>query len=96
MGYINFNEVYDKVRMMHADSPEQPLLSIVIPAYKEAKRLPESLVKIQSFLRAYPLPVEVSVIVEKSPDYTWEIGSQLVEGDPQISVIDNKVKMGKG
>lgn len=75
---------------------ERPYLSLVIPAYKEALRLPESLVKIQRFFNEFPFPVEVLVMVEKSPDFTHEVSSALVAGDRRIQVVDNLVKNGKG
>lgn len=93
--YPDIEKTYQNVVARIVPS-NQPLLSIVIPAYKEAARLPESLVKIQRFFDRYPLPVEVLVIVEKSPDFTWDIGNKLVEGDSRIQVIDNQVKKGKG
>lgn len=52
-------------------------LSIVIPAYREAARLPDNLSRIAEFLRTTPLPgveagerCEVLVVVEKSDDDT--------------------------
>ena len=77
--------------------PAEPLLSIVIPAYKEAARLPGSLIKIQEFLKTYPLNLEVLVIVETSPDHTIEAAKAvLAPGENRIHVIDNKDKKGKG
>ena len=44
-------------------------LSIVIPVYKEAKRLPDSLAQIQSFIQQSPeLTVEVIFVDDGSPD----------------------------
>lgn len=95
--YPQIQEAYlDALAMSRGFSIEKPYLSLVIPAYKEAHRLPESLVKIQRFFDKYPFPIEVIVIVEKSPDFTYEISSSLVAGDPRIKVIDNLVKNGKG
>lgn len=73
-----------------------PFVSIVIPAYKEEKRLPTSIDVIRQFLARYPLPVEVLVIVEKSPDRTVEVGQAAAAAHPQIQVIDNQVQRGKG
>jgi glycosyltransferase involved in cell wall biosynthesis len=94
--YPKIDEVYKEVLAMVDVNSAQPLLSIVIPAYKEAQRLPESLVKIQQFFDRFPIPVEVNVMVEKSPDLTYEIDSELVKGDSRITVVDNIVKQGKG
>ncbi|WP_413290434.1 glycosyltransferase [Bdellovibrio sp. HCB337] len=95
--YPNIKDTYlDALAMTPGYSTEKPYLSLVIPAYKEAHRLPESLVKIQRFFDKFPFPVEVLVMVEKSPDFTYEVSSSLVAGDPRIKVIDNVVKNGKG
>lgn len=94
--YPKIDQIYKEVLAMVDVNSTQPLLSIVIPAYKEAQRLPESLVKIQQFFDLFPIPVEVNVMVEKSPDLTYEIDSELVKGDSRIKVVDNKVKQGKG
>jgi hypothetical protein len=95
--YPQIHEAYRAAEgMARGFSTEKPYLSIVIPAYKEARRLPESLIKIQRFFDEFPFPVEILVMVEKSPDYTYEISSSLVAGDKRIHVIDNKVKNGKG
>ncbi len=95
-----------------APSAAAVALSIVIPAYREAARLPGNLARIAEFLRATPLPggeagerCEVLVIVEKSDDETLtrcrEAASALLENRPpddglSIEVIDNVVQRGKG
>jgi dolichyl-phosphate beta-glucosyltransferase len=74
----------------------RPTLSIVIPAYNEAKRLPQSLEKIRAFFNSYPFPVEILVIVEKSTDQTVQLAQNAVAGDTRFQVIDNQVQRGKG
>ncbi len=74
----------------------RPFLSLVIPAYREAARLPGSIIKIRQFLERFPLPVEVLAIIEKSPDNTLEVSREAAAGDPRIQVIDNQVQRGKG
>ena len=71
-------------------------LSIVIPAYGEAERLPNSLEDIRRFFSAAALPMEVIVIVEKSEDDTLRLGRSVVKGDPRFRIIDNHVHRGKG
>ena len=77
-------------------SPTQPIVSIIIPAYNEAKRLPVTLKKIRQFFNRYEMPVEVLSIVEKSQDATVSLSRDAVDGDPRFQVIDNIVQRGKG
>jgi len=71
-------------------------ISIVIPAYNEAERLPGSLKIIQDFLSTLNLEAEVIVIVEKSEDGTLEVGRRAIEDDHCFKIIDNRVRLGKG
>ena len=95
-------EDYAKIKVLFPNSvlQGQKLLSIVIPAYKEQARLPGSLKKIQDFLNQYPLPIEVLVSVETSPDQTLEKAREVVEyqlwGDPRFKITDNNIHKGKG
>jgi dolichyl-phosphate beta-glucosyltransferase len=46
------------------------LLSIIVPAYNEASRIPESLAEIVDFARAYPQSAEIVVVDDGSTDNT--------------------------
>jgi len=76
--------------------PAAPYLSIVIPAFNEARRLPHSLDKIAAYCGALGFPFEVLVIVEKSSDGTFELASGLASSQANFQVIDNRVRRGKG
>jgi len=52
---------------------KNPFLSIIIPAYNEAARLPASLRKIDAFLSSQPYEAEVLVVENGSTDNTFEI-----------------------
>jgi len=71
-------------------------LSIVIPAYNEAERLPGSLKKIRRFIGEIPFSSEVIVVVEESEDSTLELSRMVVKDDPRFKIIDNKIRLGKG
>src|SRR5438094_60314 len=73
-----------------------PEVSLVIPAFNEARRLPESLRVIVEFCDAAPWPCEVIVVVEKSTDETLDHARQAVANRADFRVIDNKVHRGKG
>ncbi len=81
----------------HMTTPTRPALTLVIPAYNEAGRLPESLRSISAFFSKWPdSSVEVLAIIEHSNDRTLELSREAVKSDPKITVIDNVVHKGKG
>ncbi|MFM1896779.1 MAG: hypothetical protein RLZZ385_1853 [Pseudomonadota bacterium] len=74
----------------------QPDVSIVIPAFNEAGRLPASLGQIRAYLDFQPLTVEVLVMVERSTDDTLRLAREAVAGDERFQVVDGQVQRGKG
>jgi glycosyltransferase involved in cell wall biosynthesis len=54
-------------------SLEQPLLSIVIPAYNEERRLPGTLAQIGAYLAQQPYTAEVLVVDDGSDDATADV-----------------------
>jgi dolichyl-phosphate beta-glucosyltransferase len=77
-----------------ADDPV--FLSIVIPAYNEEARLPGTLETLVGYCRRYSFPWEIVAVVEKSTDNTAEAASVVAALHPEISVIVNQVRRGKG
>ncbi len=73
-------------------------LSIIIPAYNEAHRLPGNLPKLLTCLDHSGLPggFEVIVVAEKSEDDTVERCRAAVATRPEVQVIANPAKRGKG
>jgi glycosyltransferase involved in cell wall biosynthesis len=59
------------------DDKERPVLSIIIPAYNEEKRLPDSLRELQTFLAEWQVPAEVIVVDNASTDATAAIVSRM-------------------
>jgi glycosyltransferase involved in cell wall biosynthesis len=67
-------------------------LSIIIPAYNEAKRLPASLVKVREYLSASPWEfAEVVVVDDGSTDDTVHVAR-----DAGVRVLQNPGNRGKG
>ena len=67
-------------------------LSIIIPAYNEAKRLPASLVKVREYLSASPWEfAEVVVVDDGSADDTVQVAR-----DAGVRVLQNPGNRGKG
>ena len=71
------------------------LLSLILPAYNEEQRLPESLGKIQAFLDEQPYAAEVLVVENGSIDQTAQVANDFVSQDPRIHLI-REPQAGKG
>ncbi len=73
-----------------------PYLSIVVPAYNEARRLPPTMQALGEFFRNFTRSYEVLVVVEQSPDGTLEIAAGLAAQQAHFRVIDNGPQRGEG
>lgn len=74
-----------------------PYLSIVIPAYNEAHRLPPTMEQLGQFCREAPWPVEILIVVEQSTDGTLQIAREHPKQQAySFKVIDNGPQRGKG
>ncbi|HNS50963.1 MAG TPA: glycosyltransferase family 2 protein [Anaerolineae bacterium] len=67
----------------------EPLASIIIPAYNEERRMPASLERITTFLRAFPEPIEVVIVDDGSRDATASIVEQFTRENPFVRLIRN-------
>jgi dolichyl-phosphate beta-glucosyltransferase len=75
------------------DQPDL-LLSIIIPAYNEEKRLPKSLDQVVAFVQQQPEPMEVLIVENGSQDRTTEIAEGYAARHPFIRVMHSA--KGKG
>ncbi|HYZ75608.1 MAG TPA: dolichyl-phosphate beta-glucosyltransferase [Chthoniobacterales bacterium] len=73
-----------------------PSLTLVIPAFNEAARLPKSLLELQKHSSAWDFPYEIIVVVELSSDRTLELAKTAAKTFPEVKVIGNTVHRGKG
>jgi len=73
-----------------------PDLSIIIPAYNEELRLPDTLEKIAAFLQGEPTSAEVVVVDDGSSDRTVAVAEAFRGKLPQLRVISNGTNRGKG
>jgi dolichyl-phosphate beta-glucosyltransferase len=73
-----------------------PHLSLVIPAYNEARRLPNTLRELHDYCRRWAFLFEVIIVVEPSTDETLALAQAGTKTFPQLKVIGNRVHRGKG
>ena len=75
---------------------EPPFLSIVVPAYNEARRLPHTLDTLRDFFREFTRTFEILIVVERSADGTLEIASEAARQQENFLAMDNGPQRGKG
>jgi glycosyltransferase involved in cell wall biosynthesis len=73
-----------------------PRFSLVIPAYNEARRLPETLDRIEAFCMSSDASWESVVVVEKSRDQTAQIAAATAARQANFRAIINPAHRGKG
>ena len=61
---------------MHSDTAHEALLSVVIPLYREAAHLPQTLQQIIGVLDGLATPYELILVDDGSPDDTWPVITQ--------------------
>lgn len=74
----------------------KPFLSVIIPAYNEAQRLPRTLVDIDKKLSEAEYSSEVIVVNDGSKDTTAEVVRHFAPHMKNLKWIDNKENHGKG
>ncbi len=71
-------------------------LSIIIPAYNEARRLPSTLDSILNYLQHKLWDAEIIVVNDGSSDDTAKVVGHFATRHPEIRLIDNQLNQGKG
>ena len=74
----------------------KPFLSVIIPAYNEAKRLPLTLIDIDKHLDEQEYSYEIVVVNDGSTDHTAEITRRFMPLITNLRLIDNEENKGKG
>jgi dolichyl-phosphate beta-glucosyltransferase len=74
---------------------QQPLLSIVVPAYNEVQRIAQTLRDMQRFLDDKGYSYEIIVSADGT-DGTREAAAEMAKSDPRIIVIGSPERGGKG
>lgn len=76
--------------------PSDPDLSIIIPAYNEESRLPDTLERIASYIQSCDRETEVLVVDDGSGDGTAAVAEYFQIRVPTLRVLSNDVNRGKG
>jgi glycosyltransferase involved in cell wall biosynthesis len=71
-------------------------LSIIIPAFNEEKRLPETLALVRDWVERQKFSVEVLVVDDGSTDGTVAVVEEIMQRFPELRVITNQANKGKG
>jgi glycosyltransferase involved in cell wall biosynthesis len=70
-------------------------LSLIVPAYNEAERLPQTLPQIVTFVKAQPFAAEIIVVNNNSQDNTLAIAQEFAARLPFVRVLSEPAQ-GKG
>ncbi len=77
-------------------SKTKPFLSVIIPAYNEANRLPLTLVDVDRHLSERSYTYEILVVDDGSKDATTEIANKFTKLIPNLRVTGYEQNRGKG
>jgi dolichyl-phosphate beta-glucosyltransferase len=77
-------------------SDDLRVLSIIVPAYNEERRLPATLVRMREYLDGHDEPYELFVVDDGSSDSTLTTARTIAEGWPQMRVLALAENTGKG
>lgn len=75
---------------------ESTFLSVVVPAYNEAERIPLTLIDMDKRLSDATFAYEIIVVNDGSTDNTAEVVQKMSETIPRLILIDNAKNQGKG
>lgn len=77
--------------------PQQDVyLSVIVPAYNEAQRLPKTLRRLQEYLVGASFSYEIVVVMDGPSDNSREIIQSMSAEISQLRIIDRPVNRGKG
>lgn len=74
----------------------KPYLSIIIPAYNEAERIPATLIGMDRRLAHAPYSYEILVVNDGSKDNTAEVVWNMANAVKNLKLVDNGENKGKG
>lgn len=75
---------------------QNPQISVIIPSYKESKRIGTTLLDIEKYFNSKNYTYEVIVITDGSPDDTAQVARSYMGEVKNLRVIENPENHGKG
>jgi dolichyl-phosphate beta-glucosyltransferase len=75
---------------------EAPFLSVIVPAYNEAERIPLTLLDMDKKLSESGFSYEILVVNDGSKDKTAEVVGKMAKTIPHLVLINNEKNQGKG
>ena len=73
-----------------------PLLTVILPAYNEEKRLRLTLEAVREYFAAQSYTLKLIVVDDGSTDNTSEVALELIGSVPDLKVLRNEHNRGKG
>ncbi|GEM_PF-2695668 len=71
-------------------------LSVIVPAYNEADRLPETLRRFQQYLSSKSCSYEILAVLDGPTDRTRQILTGMASEIEHLKILDRAVNRGKG
>lgn len=71
-------------------------LSLIVPAFNEAKRLPKTLARLHDYLSGQSYTYEILVVLDGPTDGTRDVVRGFKDEIPHVKIIDRSVNRGKG
>lgn len=71
-------------------------LSVIVPAYNEAERLPQTLARLHQYLRSQTYTYEILVVLDGPTDGTRDAVQSLMPEISNLKIVDRPVNRGKG
>jgi dolichyl-phosphate beta-glucosyltransferase len=71
-------------------------LSVIIPAYNEAERLPRTLRRIHQYLDYSGFTYEILIVLDGATDHSREVLNSMSAEIHNVRIVDRKVNRGKG
>jgi len=92
----NKKNVFKKKMVENREKNDEVMLSVVIPAYKEEKRIGNTLLSLDKYLSPLGFNYEIIVVIDGSPDNTFSVVEKYQKMIKNLFIINNPENHGKG